>query len=111
MPRRKKTDGSLRRVEFHSELRHLDEAGGGDHSVGLIMDAARGHNEKRSGYLTCKVGMHYTEGGKTAPFWPAGEERPSCRGVAHPGRGGRPHWSGGLFEKRLICKGLKIITF
>jgi hypothetical protein len=75
MSQRKKTNGRLR-AEYHSELRRLDEAGGGDHLMDLIMDAARRHNEELLGYLAGKIGINYTEDGKTALFWLAGDDDP-----------------------------------
>ncbi len=111
MPRRKKTDGSLRRVEFHSEWRHLDEACAGDHSVGLVMDAAPRQSEKHSGYLTCKVGMDYTEGGKTAPFWPAGEEGPRAVAFLIQAEAGGHTEVADYLNKHLVYKVLKIIAF
>ncbi len=92
MPRRTKTDGSLR-AKHHSELRRLDKAGGRDHSVGLVMDAARRHSEKRSGYSACKRSMNHTRGGKTALFWPAGEESPcAVELLVKAGRKATPKW-------------------
>ncbi len=68
-------NGSLR-AEYHSELRRLDEAGGGDHSMDLIMHTARRHNEELLGYWADKIGINYAEDGKTALFWLAGDEDP-----------------------------------
>ncbi len=68
--------GSRMRAEYHSELRRYDEIRGGDHTMDLIIDAARRHNKELLDYLANKVGINYAENGKTALFWLAGGDDP-----------------------------------
>jgi ankyrin repeat protein len=63
-----------RLTELHSAWRRLDEIGGGDHSLDIIMDAARRHKLEFLLLAAREIGINYTENGKTALFWLAGEE-------------------------------------
>ncbi len=60
-------------ASLHAEWRKLDEISGGDHSLDLIMDAARAGDHDFLQFLAQKIGINYTENGKTALFWLAGE--------------------------------------
>jgi hypothetical protein len=62
------------KAEYYSELHRIDELlGSGDHTMYLIMDAARRHNEELLHYLADIKGINYANEGKTALFWLAGE--------------------------------------
>ncbi len=72
MPRIKKNT----RAEYYSEMRRYDEIGGGNHSLDVIMDAARRHDKELLSYLAGNLSINHAEDGKTALFWLAGEENP-----------------------------------
>lgn len=77
MTRKKKLDSRLR-AEYYSEMRRHDEQGGGDHSMAILMDAARRHNEELLQYLSREIGINYAEDGKTALFWLSGDDDPQA---------------------------------
>lgn len=60
-------------ADLNSEWRRLDEMSGGNHSLELIMDAARRNNPELLQVLDQEIGINCTENGKTALFWLAGE--------------------------------------
>jgi ankyrin repeat protein len=71
---RKKVADSRHRAAYLYELRRLDEQDGGDHSMEIIMDAARRHDADLLAYLSRRIGINYAEDGKHALFWLAGDE-------------------------------------
>jgi uncharacterized protein len=59
---------------YYYELRRLDEQGGGDHTMTILLDAAQQHNEALLRTVARERGINYTEDGKTALFWLAGDD-------------------------------------
>jgi ankyrin repeat protein len=64
---------------YRSEYRRLDEQNGGNHTIEIIMNAARYHQLDFLDFLAHEVGIDFTENGKTALFWLAGEA--DCKAV------------------------------
>ncbi len=68
----KKIPDSVHEARLYSERRRLDEIGGGDHTLDLIMNTAIEGDAELLGFLARNFGINYVEGGKHALFWVAG---------------------------------------
>lgn len=68
----KKIPDSAQQARLYSERRRLDEIGGGDHTLDLIMNTAIQGDTELLGFLARNFGINYAEGGKHALFWIAG---------------------------------------